>query len=154
MFVPEIKIKMTAYDESAVQALLVEALGDLARRYGGSGDDSPIDAAEFAAPTGAFFVADDGERLVGCAGWRRHGDDAELKRLYTAPAARGRGLARRMLATVEESARAAGCARLILEMGDKQPEAIALYESAGYLKIEDFGFYKDYSDVLSYAKKL
>jgi len=152
--VPEIKIKVTAYDDPAVQALLVEALGDLARRYGGSGDDSPIAPAEFAAPNGAFFVAGDGERLVGCAGWRRHGDDAELKRLYTAPEARGRGLARRMLATVEESARAAGCARLILEMGDKQPEAIALYESAGYLKIEDFGFYRDYPDVLSYAKKL
>jgi GNAT superfamily N-acetyltransferase len=152
--VPEIKIKMTAFDEPAVQALLVEVLGDLSQRYGGNGDDTPVAADEFTPPSGAFFVAGDGERLVGCAGWRRHGGDAELKRMYISPAIRGRGLGRRMLATIEESARAAGCARLILETGDKQPEAIALYESAGYVRIEDFGYYKDYPDVLSYAKKL
>jgi ribosomal protein S18 acetylase RimI-like enzyme len=74
--------------------------------------------------------------------------------MFTAPAARGRGLARRMLAAVEESARAAGCSRLILETGDKQPEAIALYESSGYQRIEDFGYYKDEPDVLSFAKPL
>jgi GNAT superfamily N-acetyltransferase len=153
--VPEIKINKLPYDDPAVQTLVLEALADLAERYGGgSGDDSPIAAAEFVPPTGAFFAAADGERLVGCAGWRRHGEDAELKRLYVTPTARGRGLARRILAAVEDSARTAGCARLILEMGDQQPEAIALYESAGYLRIEDFGFYKDYPDVLSYAKKL
>src|SRR3954451_22043382 len=50
-----------------------------------------------APPTGAFLVADDGERLVGCAGWRRHGDDAELKRMSPAKAASRRGLGRRML---------------------------------------------------------
>jgi GNAT superfamily N-acetyltransferase len=91
---------------------------------------------------------------VGCAGWRRHGPDAELKRMYTAKAARGKGLARRMLATIEESAREAGCVRVILETGNKQPEAIALYLSAGYVRIEDFGYYKGYDDVLSYAKSL
>ncbi|WP_438872147.1 GNAT family N-acetyltransferase [Paractinoplanes rishiriensis] len=47
-------------------------------------------------------------------GWRRHGPDAELKRMYTAPTTRGQGLGRRMLATIEESARAAGCTRLPL----------------------------------------
>jgi ribosomal protein S18 acetylase RimI-like enzyme len=94
------------------------------------------------------------ERLIGCAGWRRHGDDAELKRMYTAKAARGRGLGRRMLATIEDSAREAGCRRLILETGDRQPEAIALYESAGYVRVEDFGYYAGEEGVLSFAKPL
>ena len=150
----EIKIRMADFGDPAVRALLMDVLGELSERYGGSGDDTPIGDDDFTPPDGAFFVADDGERLVGCAGWRRHGDDAELKRMYTAKAARGRGLARRLLATVEESARAAGCRRVILETGDRQPEAIALYESAGYTRIEDFGYYKDEPGVLSFAKPL
>ena len=152
--VPEIKIKIVAYDDPAVQALLAEVMDELSQRYGGSGDDTPVAAADFAAPRGAFFVADDGERLIGCAAWRRHEDDAELKRMFTTKAARGQGLARRLLAVIEESARAAGLERVILETGSKQPEAIALYESAGYVRIADFGYYKDHDDVLSYAKAL
>jgi GNAT superfamily N-acetyltransferase len=152
--VQEIKIRTANFDEPAVRALLVDVLDELSERYGGSGDDTPVAASDFTPPQGAFFVADDGEQLVGCAGWRRHGPDAELKRMYTAKAARGKGLARRMLATIEESAREAGCVRVILETGNKQPEAIALYLSAGYVRIEDFGYYKGYDDVLSYAKSL
>ena len=92
--------------------------------------------------------------MIGCAGWRRHGADAELKRMFIAKAARGRGLGRRLLATIEDSAREAGCQRLILETGDRQPEAVALYESAGYVRIEDFGYYADHEGVLSFAKPL
>jgi len=152
--VQEIKIRMVDFADPAVQALLVDVLDELSERYGGSGDDTPIATDDFAPPNGAFFVADDGDRLVGCAGWRRHGDDAELKRMFTAKAARRRGLGRRLLAAIEESAREAGCRRLILETGDRQPEAIALYEKAGYARIEDFGYYKDEPDVLSFAKAL
>jgi GNAT superfamily N-acetyltransferase len=152
--VSEIKIRTADFDEPAVRALLVDVLDELTERYGGNGDDTPIGDSDFTPPEGAFFVADDGEKLVGCAGWRRHGDDAELKRMYTAKPARGRGLGRRMLATIEESAREAGCTRLILETGDRQPEAINLYESAGYVRIADFGFYAGEDGVLSFAKTL
>lgn len=151
----DVEIRPARYEDPDVQKLVAEALADLAQRYGGgSGDDSPVQVDDFAPPRGRFFVACDGDGLVGCAGWRAHGEDAELKRMYTAPPARGRGVARRMLAAVEESARSAGLRRMILEMGDKQPEAIALYRSAGYERIEDFGFYKDYAGVLSLAREL
>jgi len=152
--VHEIKIRPAAYTDPAVRALLVDVMAELVDRYGDPGDDTPIADDDFTPPNGDFFVAADGERLVACAAWRRHGDDAELKRMFTAEQARGRGLGRRMLATIETSARAAGCHRLILEAGDKQPEAITLYESAGYTRIEDFGYYKGESGVLSYAKPL
>lgn len=136
-------------------ALLVHVMAELSGRYGGSGDDTPVDPADFRAPNGAFFVAaDSSEGLVACAGWRRHGDDAELKRMFTASEARGRGLGRRMLATIEESAREAGCKRVILETGDRQPEAVGLYESAGYARIDDFGYYAGQEGVLSFAKVL
>jgi GNAT superfamily N-acetyltransferase len=100
-------------------------------------------------------VAEDATgRLIGCAGWRAHGDDAELKRMFTVEAVRGKGVARRVLAAIENSARERGFRRVILETGDKQPEAIALYEKCGYERIEDFGYYKGEPGVLSYARLL
>lgn len=152
--VTEIEIRAVRFDDPAVQKLVSDALADLGERYGGSGDDTPVDLSDFDPPGGAFFAATHGGDMVGCGGWRRHGDDAELKRMYTAPAVRGRGVARRMLATIEESARAAGCRRVILETGDKQPEAVRLYESAGYARIDDFGYYRGHASVLSYARVL
>ncbi|MEV6847274.1 GNAT family N-acetyltransferase [Actinoplanes sp. NPDC051411] len=152
---PDIKIRSARYDEPAVIALLVHVMAELSGRYGGSGDDTPVDPADFVPPNGAFFVASEGPGgLIACAGWRRHGDDAELKRMFTASEARGRGLGRRMLATIEESAREAGCKRVILETGDRQPEAVGLYESAGYTRIDDFGYYAGQEGVLSFAKVL
>jgi GNAT superfamily N-acetyltransferase len=157
--VHDIKIRPARFDEPAVAALLVDVLAELADRYGGTGDDTPVTADDFAPPDGAFFVAvgpsgetGPAEELIGCAGWRRHGDDAELKRMYTAKAARGQGLGRRLLKTIEDSARQAGCKRVILETGDRQPEAVGLYESAGYVRIDDFGYYAGHEGVLSFAK--
>ena len=150
----EIEIRAARFDEPEVRKLVADALAELSRRYGGSGDDTPVSPTDFDPPAGCFFVAVAGGDPVACAGWRRHDGDAELKRMYTAPAARGRGVARRMLATIEESARAAGCKRVILETGDLQPEAIALYTSAGYERIEDFGYYKGEEGVLSFARDL
>jgi GNAT superfamily N-acetyltransferase len=155
--VDEIQVREARFDEPVVQRLIAEAMAELSRRYGGTGDDTPVAASDFAPPGGAFFVAydtADEDRLLGCAGWRAHGEDAELKRMFTVPAARGRGVARRVLAAIEESARGRGCKRVILETGDKQPEAIALYLKCGYERIEDFGFYKGEEGVLSYARTL
>ncbi len=152
-----VRIRAARFDEPEVQRLVAEALGDLSQRYGGgSGDDTPVSAGDFVPPRGGFFVAEGGGsgELLGCAGWRAHDSDAELKRMFVTAAARGQGLARRLLAAVEESAKADGRTRMILEAGDRQPEAITLYESAGYRRIADFGYYKEYAGVLSYAREL
>ncbi|WP_045748133.1 GNAT family N-acetyltransferase [Actinoplanes rectilineatus] len=150
----QIQIESADFTSPAVQALVAENMRDLSARYGGTGDDTPIAGADFVLPQGEFLVAVEDGRLIGSAAWRRHHSDAELKRMFTRPAARGRGVARRLLTAVEESARAAGCKRVILETGDKQPEAIALYVSAGYERIDDFGYYAGHDGVLSYAKPL
>ncbi|MFG1602496.1 GNAT family N-acetyltransferase [Actinoplanes sp. NPDC049265] len=150
----EIVVREIGFADPRVQALVEQALTEMGQRYGGSGDDTPVALTDFDPPAGRFFAAADGDRLVGCAGWRRHGTDAELKRMFTIRAARGRGIARMLLAAIEESARAAGLRRVILETGDKQPEAIGLYESAGYARIDDFGFYRGQPGVLSYALPL
>ena len=149
-----ISVRPMPFSDPAVQKLVAHALAELSDRYGGSGDDTPLQLTDFDPPKGSFLVALDGDELVGCAGWRLHDGDAELKRMFTLASARGKGVARKLLAAIEDSARLAGCRRVILETGDKQPEAIGLYESAGYRRIEDFGYYKGYDGVLSYARDL
>jgi len=131
--------------------LLVEAVQEeYVARYG-SRDETPIDHTEFALPRGAFFIG----RLDGIAAvsgaWRRRSNvefaattnTAEIKRMYVAPAARGLGLARRMLAHLEATALEAGVEAMVLETGLMQPEAIALYESSGYVPMPGFGYYRD-----------
>ena len=128
------------YDHPDAVRLIGEVQQEYVIRYGGV-DRSPIDPVEFVPPGGLFLVAYDGSAAAGCGGWRAHGSDAEIKRMYVTPAARGRGLARRLLAELERTARAAGHHRVILETGSQQPEAVTLYRSAGYAGIPAYGYY-------------
>ena len=140
---------------AAVQQVYVE-------RYGG-GDATPVDPADFAPPRGWFVVGYvDGER-VAAGGFRvrsagedpqlRDGD-AEIKRMYVAPAHRGRGYARAVLAELERTALDLGCRRAILETGTRQPEAIGLYRSAAYVLIPPFGHYRHHEGCRCFAKPL
>jgi GNAT superfamily N-acetyltransferase len=130
--------------------LVEEVQQEYLARYGGR-DETPLEPAYFEPPAGAFFVGYLDGRPVATGAWRlRHdvvvdGRDAtaEIKRMYVATGARGRGLARAMLAHLESTARAAGAEAMVLETGLAQPEAIALYTSSGYTPIPGFGFYKD-----------
>ncbi|HEX2774860.1 MAG TPA: GNAT family N-acetyltransferase [Micromonosporaceae bacterium] len=150
----EIVIRPVAFESAVAQQLIAEALVDLGARYGGSGDDTPVDRGEFRPPSGEFLVAYVDGAAAGCGGWRSHGDVAELKRMYTVPTARGRGIGRAILAAVERSARDHGRKRMILECGDRQPEAIAMYETCGYERIVDFGYYRNHGGVRSYGRDL
>ena len=153
----DIEIRPTRYLAPVAQTLASAAMAELAGRYGGPGDDTPIEAMEFDPPEGGFFVAWRAGEPVGCAGWRSHAGDratAELKRMYVSPSARAAGVATALLAAVEESAVVQRRTRLILECGERQPEAIALYEKLGYTRIPDFGHYKDAPGVRSYGRDL
>jgi GNAT superfamily N-acetyltransferase len=156
--VEEIEIRRTSYLAPDAQILVRAALADLGERYGDDeGDATPVEPAEFEPPRGAFFVAYLSGRPVACGAWRSHGAGgaiAEIKRMYTAPAARGRGLARRVLAEVETSAREHRRRRMVLETGDRQPEAIKLYGSAGYQRIPNFGFYRDHPGCVCLGREL
>jgi GNAT superfamily N-acetyltransferase len=155
--VSELEIRLTRYLDPVARTLVGAAMVDLGDRYGGGGDDTPVDPAQFDPPDGAFLVAWLDGGPVACGGWRSHGADgevAELKRLFTAARARRRGVALAVLRAVEESARSAGRKRVVLETGAQQPEAIALYEMAGYRLVPNFGYYKDEPDVRSYGREL
>ncbi len=82
----------------------------------------------------------DGE-VLGCGGIWLHEDYAEVKRVYVSPAARGLGLAKKIMARLEDEARAAGMSIARLETGIYQPEALGLYRALGYADRGPFGDY-------------
>ena len=131
-------LRSVAYEDRDAQRLIAEMGQELDRRYG-DGGLSPAAPHEF-APPGVFLVAGLDGRAVGCGGLRPlAGGDGDVKRMFVEPAARGRGVARAVLAALVAHARSQGMARLVLETGTAQPEAIALYESAGWSPIAPFG---------------
>ncbi len=143
-------------------ALLVEQVQEeYVTRYG-SRDDTPIPAGYFEEPDGAFFVGYDGRTPVATGAWRRRSDveahgateTAEIKRMYVVADHRGQGLARQMLAHLEQTAAAAGIEVIVLETGLRQPEAIAMYESSGYSEIPGFGYYREAALSRCFARRL
>ncbi|WP_051324912.1 GNAT family N-acetyltransferase [Candidatus Solirubrobacter pratensis] len=100
---------------------------------------SVVSAAEMSPPGGAYVVVvEDGATVAG-GGLRKLRDGvAEIKRMYTLPSARGRGHGRRLLAGLEDAARALGYARVRLDTAEAMAPALALYRDAGYVEIPDY----------------
>jgi GNAT superfamily N-acetyltransferase len=136
-----LELRPAAYDDEVAAGLIEQVQQEYVVRYGGR-DVAPVDPGEFSPPHGLFLVAVLDGTPIGCGGWRDLGDGrVEIKRMFTAPTARGRGVARALLAELERTAAAAGHARVVLETGLAQPEAMTLYRSAGYDPVAGFGYY-------------
>lgn len=89
-----------------------------------------------------FLVARLAGEAVGCGAIRAlEVGAAEVKRMYVREGFRRLGLGRRILAMLESTARETGVTRLRLETGPLQPEAVALYQSAGFVEIRPYGEY-------------
>jgi len=139
-------------------ALVAALSAELGPRYGtdGSASFSPSDVQ---VPGAAFVVARMDGQPVGCGALRPFPYEAdvptaEIKRMYVAPDVRGRGIARAVLARLEDEARRFGYRRGILETGTLQLEAIRLYERAGYVRIPCYGEYVNNPISLCYARDL
>ncbi len=165
---PVLEITAEPFDGPVSQALVGALMGDLDERYAadGAGDgDSHEMMAQFAVradqvtpPVGIFLVARlDGEP-AGCGAVRRviggPAEAGEIKRMYTVPEARRRGVSRALLVSLEAEAAALGYTSLQLETGLRQPEAIALYETAGYHRIASYGQYQGDDLSVCFAKDL
>lgn len=120
------------YDGPAATSLVAAVQAEYEQRYG-SHDETP----------------------VATGGLRRHGHETvEIKRMFVTVGWRGRGFARQVLAHLESLAREFGARRVVLETGVKQPEAIALYETSGYRRIDGFGHYAGHELSVSFGKDL
>jgi GNAT superfamily N-acetyltransferase len=143
-----LRIEQLPITHPDAQLLVEEVQQEYVERYGGR-DHTPIQDSDLAPPQGAFYVGYLDRGPVATGAWRFRDDvsrlgstrPAEVKRMYVAPAARRQGLARLMLAHLEDAARAAGAEVMVMETGTAQPEAIALYLAAGYEPVEPFGHY-------------
>lgn len=150
----DITFRVTPFDAPESRLLIGEVQAEYVERYGGP-DETPVDPAEFAPPHGIFVVGWDICELVACGGVRITAPGvAELKRMYVRASARRRGIARTLLGRLEDEARGLGAGLLRLETGSRQPEAIALYESAGYAATEPFGHYACEPESRHFAKEL
>ena len=146
-------LRRVAYDDPDATRLVDAMRTELAARYG-DGGLSPATAREF-GPPGVFLLAELDGRAVGCGAIRPRGqDEGELKRMYVDPAVRGGGVARALLAELVAHARANQMTRLLLETGTEQPEAVALYESAGWTPVPPFGHYADDPRTRCYGLRL
>ena len=92
-------------------------------------------------PDVRFFVARVDGAAVACGGVGFYDGYAELKRMYSRPSVRGRGVAKAILRRLEAEARAAGAPALRIETGLYQEEALRFYEGAGYRRCGPFGPY-------------
>lgn len=129
--------------DADVLSLIAELNAELAAMYPEPGANHfRLDADEVAGGRGALLIARLDGAPVGCGAVRLiEPGTAEVKRMFTRPAARGRGVGRALLAALESEARALAVHRLVLETGIRQHEALALYEKCGFARIPPFGEY-------------
>ncbi|MDU0956264.1 MAG: helix-turn-helix domain-containing GNAT family N-acetyltransferase [Bradyrhizobium sp.] len=121
---------------------LGEYYAELSRRFARGYDvalSRDPDATDMIAPRGAFFVALSDGLPLGCVGLKGAGGPlAEIKRLWVAPAARGLGLARRLMDAAETAARQLSITTLRLDTNSALGEAMQLYRRTGWTEIERF----------------
>ncbi|MEU8634565.1 GNAT family N-acetyltransferase [Amycolatopsis sp. NPDC048633] len=136
-----IEITPVTWDDPDAVRLRAAQRTELDARYGT--DDHEPGAMPTAESVAVFLVARDaGGTAVGCGGLRLLGPGSgEIKRMYVEPPARGTGVAAALLRALEDHARGFGIARLLLETGTGQPDAIRFYQREGYEPIEAYGPY-------------
>jgi ribosomal protein S18 acetylase RimI-like enzyme len=114
--------------------------GEQLHRYGFA-DPAELTSGEYMAPSGVFAVVYYSAIPAGCGGYRWFDQTTrtvEIKRIYIAPASRGLGAGRALLAWLERHAVAAGARRAILETGVRNTAALGLFTSAGYRPVDRY----------------
>jgi GNAT superfamily N-acetyltransferase len=154
----ELPIEILTVDPRTQEAAaLIRALSDeLARRYDfaddGSGNFKPEDSLVAGS---AFVIARAAGNAVACGAFRPlEGHVAEIKRMFVVLEWRGRGYSKAILKELERLARENGYTTVRLETGDRQPEAIGLYERSGYHRIPNFGIYVGDERSVCFEKQL
>lgn len=156
----ELRFVAVHQSDALAGPLLDELAVEYVGRYGARLPAEYVDmraypAEEFAPPSGALIVGViDGAPVAGGAFRRFDADTAELKRIWTASTHRQRGYGKLVVAELERVARQRGYARVYLTTGPRQPEAVALYLSAGYAPLYDTSLPPETVGVHAFEKHL
>lgn len=145
-----ITIERVSWDDPRGVVLRARMDDEMHERYGSAnGDEDPAITAERSRALSvdpstvvtSVLALDESGDAVGHIAIRRLGDEVELKRLIVLTSARGKGAATALLDECERIGRELGAPRLILQTGDKQPDAVALYEKTGWNSIPVYAPY-------------
>jgi GNAT superfamily N-acetyltransferase len=137
-----IEIRPEAPDHPDARWCLDQYFSELERRFE-NGYRRSMDLltpdVQFLPPGGIFLLARSDGKIAGCGAMKRaDARTGEIKRIWTAPDARGKGVARQVMRKLEDAAKAMGYAMLRLDSNRALPEAHALYRSIGYRDIAPF----------------
>lgn len=159
----DIVAERVPFEHPEAVRLRLAAVAELAERYGDDGDaaehfDPATIVATVVVRVGGVAAAGGSLRDLSGAddgvGGRHPSGTGEVKRVFVAAGFRRRGFSTLIMDELERSAREAGLARVVLETGTAQPEAIALYEKLGYEPIPPYGKYAGEEDQRCYGKRL
>jgi len=127
------------------QALIAALNAELSAMYPEPGANHfGLNPAQVSGQSGVFLVVSLNGTPVGCGAVRLiDAETGELKRMYIAPSARGKGLSKQLVAALDAEARTLGAKRLVLETGIRQHAALALYRRMGFREIPLYGEYCD-----------
>jgi putative acetyltransferase len=135
--------------------LLAELTVELSKLYGDDGGANSFSPGDVTVNNSSFLVARRRGKAIGCGALRPLSTStAEVKRMYVTREARRLGVGARLLRELEVIAEKFGYERVRLETGLKQPEAIALYESAGYRRVDCHGQYVSNALSICFEKAL
>jgi GNAT superfamily N-acetyltransferase len=154
-------VRVDWHDERAI-ALRAAMDAEIAPRYADLTESASPERGQEVARAFAIDPADvvvtylvlDGDTPAAHAALRLLDGEWELKRLVTLPAFRGRGYSRALIAAVEDDIRARGGRRLILQTGERQPEAVRLYEGLGFTRIPVYEPYIAIAESLCFERVL
>jgi putative acetyltransferase len=151
-----LSVSAESFDSPDARRLIAALDGGLSQLYPPEQRFGPnLKAEHLQGGQGAFLVARDGDRAVGCGAIRRlNPTTAELKRMFVEPEYRGLGVGWALLTSLEAAARHLGVQRLVLETGIYQEAAIALYRRAGFRPVDCWGEYASSPSSLCYEKAL
>jgi GNAT superfamily N-acetyltransferase len=134
-----ISLRPEPYASEGPRWVVAQAEAELVARYGGLDDgELGLTAAMFDPPAGVFLIARTESRAepIGGAGLRSVAPGTgEVRRLWVDSAWRGRGIGREVMTGIEDAASDLDLSVLRIETGDRQPEAVSLYEGMGWERI-------------------
>jgi len=139
----DLEFRRVAADSADAVAMLTAMVEEMRVLYDGLDLNSPdmpkAGPAELGPPGGTYLIGYRGGVAICGGGLKRLPDGAcEIKRMYVVPAARRGGVARALLAALEDAAREMGYRVARLDTGARQPHAQAFYEAAGYRRTSNF----------------